>query len=311
MIVERLATTIRPQRLASRATASVVRHEAPAVVRAATVPVQTPGFKAKVLRAAHAFLNRHPKINKAIGFITEPMVKRKFNAPAAPGAGPVAAPLKTETIEKARAMMAERFKPEQGKVLIGISGGGKETVHAFVVSGVKPDGAVEITQAIAQYSDKPQAYEGVSGKITKLIDKKLGNQPNEMKGVVVEDWAEYAQRSKRNSIVLLELEATPAAAREALSEMKKMIGRPYDPTMLGSDPATAASEQAMYCTEITSWFVNKLKPGTIQASEVAGFPVFQVADHMRASNVHGGPLKVLYNGENRLDLKGLNPFPLQ
>ena len=38
----------------------------------------------------------------------------------------------------------------------------------------------------------------------------------------------------------------------------------------------------MYCTEISSWFVNTLRPGTIKPSEVSGLSVYQVADHMRA-----------------------------
>ena len=65
----------------------------------------------------------------------------------------------------------------------------------------------------------------------------------------------------------------------------------------------------MYCTEVSSWFVNRLKPGTVKQSTVGGYPVYQVTDHMKATDVHKGPLKVLYNGENRLDIAGLDPFP--
>ena len=44
----------------------------------------------------------------------------------------------------------------------------------------------------------------------------------------------------------------------------------------------------MYCTEISAWFVNQLRPGTIKTSTaMGGYPVFQVADHMRATDVNG------------------------
>ena len=40
-------------------------------------------------------------------------------------------------------------------------------------------------------------------------------------------------------------------------------------------------------------------------------PVFQVPDHLAATDVHGGALKVLYNGENRLDIVHNDPHPHQ
>jgi hypothetical protein len=281
---------------------------APAASSAPAAPARPHGIKPWAVEHLHDLLVAHPGLNKALAPVAGPFVKQKFNGPDKPGdVGP--APLQASTIEQARRIMAEHFHPEQGKVLIGVSGGGKETVHAFVVSGVEPDGKVKITQAIAQYSDKPEEYKGVGGWISKLLDKQLGNQPKQMKGVVVEDWSEYAARSKRNSIVLMELDADPAKAQAALKDLQKMVGKPYDKTMLGSDPATPATEQGMYCTEVSSWFINKLRPGTIKESQVAGYPVFQVADHLRAADLNGGPLKVLFNGQNRLDIKAADPFP--
>lgn len=265
----------------------------------------------KALPKVHDLLQRSPELNEALSHLTGPMIKRKFNAPSKAVAGSVPAPLQAKTIEEARALMASRFKPNEGKVLIGISGGGKETVHAFVVSGVKPDGSVRITQALAQVSDQPEAYQGFGGKVSQLMDKLLGNKPNRMQGVVEEDWAQYAVRAKRNSIAVLELEADPKLVKETLDEMKGLVGKPYDGTMLAADPATAATLQELYCTEVSAWFVNKLKPGTIKQSDMMGFPLYQVADHMKATTVHGGPLKVLFNGENRLDIKAADPFPKQ
>jgi hypothetical protein len=182
-------------------------------------------------------------------------------------------------------------------------------VHAFVVSGVTPDGKVKITQALAQYSDKPEDYKGLGGMIRKFLDKKLGNEPKQMQGVVEMDWSEYAKKYNRNTVVLMQLDADPAKAQAALKDLKGLVGKPYDQTMLGSTVATPASVSQMYCTEISSWFANTLKPGAIQPSMVGGYPVFQVADHMKATDVHGGPLKVLYNGENRLDIEHNDPFP--
>lgn len=263
----------------------------------------------KALPKVHDFLQRSPKLNDALSDLTSPLIKRKFNAPDKVASGAIAAPLMPKTIEEARAIMAARFKPAEGKVVIGISGGGKETVHAFVVSGVKPDGSVLITQALAQTSDQPEAYKGVSGKVSQLMDKMLGNKPNRMTGVVEEDWSRYAVRAKRNSIAILELDADPKVVQQALTEMKGLVGKPYDGTMLAADPATPATLQGMYCTEISAWFVNRIKPGTVKQSDILGYPLYQVADHMKATDVHGGPLKVLFNGENRLDIKAANPFP--
>ena len=261
------------------------------------------------LSTLHAVLRRLPGLNAFVGNFTGPIVKARFNPPPGVHEDPGPAPLKAETIEAARKLMAERFKPAAGKVLIAISGGGKETVHCFVVSGVKPDGTVMITQALAQYGDRADAYEGLGGKIRKWMDGKKGNQGREMLGVVEEPWTAYAKRSKRNSIVLMEMDADPAKIQAALKDLKSFVGRPYDRTMLASDPATEASEAGMYCTEVSSWFVNRLAPGTVKMSKSSGFPVFQVADHMRATDVHGGPLKVIYNGEQRLDLQNVDPFP--
>lgn len=263
----------------------------------------------KALPKVHDLLERSPQLNEALSSITGPMIKHKFNAPAKAATGAVAAPLSAKTIEEARAIMAANFKPAEGKVLVGISGGGKETVHAFVVSGVRPDGSVRITQALAQVTDQPEAYEGFGGKISQLMDKLLHNKPNRMQGVVEEDWSQYAVRAKRNSIAILELDTDPKTAQKALEEMKGFIGRPYDGTMLAADPATPATLQQLYCTEVSSWFVNRIKPGTIKQSDLLGYPLYQVADHMKATEVHGGPLKVLFNGENRLDIKAANPFP--
>jgi len=263
----------------------------------------------KALPKMHDVLERSPQLNEALSNLTGPMIKHKFNAPAKEAAASVAAPLSAKTIEEARAIMAANFKPEAGKVLVGISGGGKETVHTFVVSGVRPDGSVRITQALAQTSDQPEAYQGISGKISQLMDKMLHNNPNRMKGVVEEDWNQYAVRAKRNSIAILELDADPKVAQQTLEEMKGLVGKPYDGTMLAADPATPATMQAMYCTEVSAWFVNKIQPGTIKQSDILGYPLYQVADHMKATELHGGPLKVLYNGENRLDIKAADPFP--
>lgn len=263
----------------------------------------------KTLPKVHDLLQRSPQLNEALSDLTSPLIKRKFNAPSKAAAGAIAPPLNPKTIEEARALMAARFKPDEGKVLVGISGGGKETVHAFVVSGVKPDGSVLITQALAQTTEQAEAYTGLTGKVSKFMDKVLGNKPNRMQGVVEEDWSKYAVRAKRNSIAVLELEADPRAVKEALQEMKRLQGKPYDGTMLAADPATPATMQALYCTEVSSWFVNRLKPGTIKQSDILGYPLYQVADHMKATTVHGGPLKVLFNGENRLDIKAADPFP--
>lgn len=260
------------------------------------------------LPRVHSALSRSPRLNDAVGNLTGPMVKRMFNKPSAPGEnGPP--PLTARTIEEARRIMADRFRPEEGRVLIGIAGGGKETVHAFVVSGVEPDGSVTITQALAQTAGKPEDYSGVGGKLSQMLDKALGNKPEQMQGVLTESWSSYAVRSKRNSVVILELQADPKEVAKALAELEALVGKPYDKAMLGADPATPATQAGMYCTEISSWFVNRLRPGTIRPSRVMGFPIFQVADHMRATTVHGGPLKVLFNGQNRLDIAAVDPFP--
>ena len=302
-IVSRPARAVQPP-------APVLRPAAPAPAPAAPA---TPGFGQRAMGFAvekiQALLVRSPRLNRALGHLSGPFIKQRFNAPAKPGAETGPAPLSAATIAEAQKIMAARFRPKEGKVLIGIAGGGKETVHAFVVSGVKPDGKVTITQALAQYSDRPEQYEGLGGWIRKKLDQKLGNEAKEMIGVVEDDWAAYARRSNRNSVVLLELDADPKQIEETLKQLKGLVGKPYDQTMLTSDPATAATEMAMYCTEISSWFVNRLRPGTIPRSEVSGLSVYQVADHMRATDVHGGPLKVLYNGQNRLDLKKIDPFP--
>lgn len=313
MTIQRVSVS-RPQPLAARPV--VARTAAAANVTTTPAPAPAPakpGFKQKLITWAmpklHDFLAAHPAANRFAANLTGPFVKQRFNGPAKPGAPTPPAPLQAATIEQARQIMAANFKPAAGKVIVGIAGGGNETVHAFVVSGVTPDGHVKITQALAQYGDKPEDYKGLGGMIRKFLDKKLGNEPKQMQGVVEMDWSEYAKQYNRNTVVLTELDADPAKVQAALKDLKGLVGRPYDQTMLGSDPATPATVSQMYCTEISSWFVNTLRPGTIKPSFVSGYPVYQVADHMKAMDVNGGPLKVLYNGENRLDIKNANPFP--
>ncbi|MEB3222559.1 MAG: hypothetical protein VKS61_10820 [Candidatus Sericytochromatia bacterium] len=283
---------------------------AASVARAPAPNAADGGVKAWALKTLHGWMARHPRFARLVGDVTGPFVKRRFNPLPGKVADVGPAPLRADTVEAARALMAGRFRPAEGKAIIGISGGGKETVHAFVVSGVKPDGSVLITQALAQYSDRPEIYDGPTGWLRKLLDRKLGNQPRQMMGVVEEDWTRYAARAERNSVVLMEVEADPAKLEATLRDLKRLVGRPYDRTMLASDPATAATEAGMYCTEVSSWFVNRLHPGTVKMSEVSGYPAVQVVDHLRATDVHGGRLKVLYNGESRLDVKGLDPFPV-
>jgi hypothetical protein len=262
-----------------------------------------------VFNGLHFVLDRAPWLNRALGHVTGPLVKRKFNTPAGVAEPPAPAPLEAKTIEDARRTMAKAFDPEHGKVVIGISGGGAETVHCFVVSGVKPDGQVMITQALAQATGPEEEYKGLGGKLERFLDQKLGNSTKRMAGVVEDNWVEYAKRSKRNSIVVMQLDADPKQAEAAIAKLKSFVGRPYDHTMLSAVRATEADNMEMFCTEISSWFVNELKPGTIQQSSVAGWKIFQVADHMKATDVHGGPLKVLFNGQNRLDIAGLDPHP--
>lgn len=309
------------QRVLTRTVAGPTAQVAKATPKAKAPPaIAKPGLlaraggwvKAKFLRgflATFHFTLRHaPALNRWMGNVTGPFVKARFNPPPSSDAGPAA--LKAETIEQARQIMAEHFKPQAGKVVIAISGGGTETVHCFVVSDVKPDGSVMITQSLAQYADKAEIYRGVGGWIRKKLDAWKGNQPREMLGVVTDSWTDYAVRSRRNSIAILELDADPAKVADSLSRLRQLVGKPYDQTMLAADPATKSTEMAMYCTEISSWFVNRLRPGTVHRSLAGGgYPVFQVADHMRATTVHGGPLRVLFNGQNRLDIKGLDPFP--
>lgn len=257
----------------------------------------------------HDELVKHPGFNDLMGNFTGPYVKHMFNAPAKAGAAAGPAMLKDATIEQARSIMAKAFDPAKGKAVIAISGGGDKTVHAFVVSGVDKDGHVQITQAIAQVNGKPEDYSGVGGFIRKSLDKLFHNPQEQMKGVVVEDWEEYAKRSQRNTVAIMQVDGDPKKVQETLKRLNGLVGKPYDRTMTASDPATPSSEQAMYCTEISAWFVNQLHPGTIKPSKVAGMAVFQVADHMRASDAMGGPLKVLFNGENRLDLSHADPIP--
>lgn len=319
MTIQRTGTPQLPvRRLAATVPARPVAVQAPAQapVRTADVPtVNEESLKGKLtawaLPKVSKLLAKFPSLNEFAGHITGPFVKKKFNAPAKPGQPTPAAPLQAASIEEARSIMASRFKPKEGKVVIGISGGGNETVHCFVVSDVKPDGKVTITQALAQYSDQQEAYKGIGGKIEKFIDKKIGNESREMQGVVEMDWSTYAKDYNRNTVVLMELDADPAKIEAALKDLKGFVGKPYDHTMLGSDPATKATEAGMYCTEVSSWFINRLRPGTVKQSTVGGYPVYQVTDHMKATDVHNGPLKVLYNGENRLDIKNLNPFPIK
>lgn len=293
----------------SRATQPPAAHS-PSLVEAVRKDVKRSAkhVLTSTLSMTHDVLEKSPQLNEALGAVTGPIVKRMFNSPDKPGqSGP--APLQAQTIEQARALMVQNFKPAAGKMLIGISGGGKKTVHSFVVSGIKPDGRVLITQAIAQVGSQPEDYRGIGGRVSQAMDKLLGNQPNKMKGVVEEDWNEYAARAHRNSIVLLEVDADPEKARHALEELSKLVGKPYDHTMLGSSATTTATQQQMYCTEITAWFVNAIRPGTIKPSDVYGFSGFSVEDHLRATDAHGGPLKILFNGENRIDVAADSPYP--
>lgn len=276
---------------------------------------------APVARSLHTWLLDSPRLNNAISNVTAPFVKAVgnlagpfivkdfFNPFAKPPETPAPDPLKRETIKAAERIMADRFRPAEGKVIIGISGSGAETVHCFVVSDVKPNGRVTITHAIPSYSNRAENYAGIGGAVRELLDRVKGNDARALEGVTEHDWATYAAKSKRNTLVLLELEANPEAIEQALQELKTFVGRPYDSTLLAGEKPTAASTAAFYCTELSSWFINRLRPGTVKMSSVKGYPIFQVADHMRATEIHGGPLKVLYNGENRLDVAGLNPIP--
>ena len=294
---------------------AAAKSTATAVTNAAEKAAAKPGLVTRAEQGAlhwlHDEMVRHTWVNEAVGNFTGPYIKHKFNAPAVAGAlGP--APLKAETIAAARQKMIEAFKPQQGKAVIAIAGGGDTAVHAFVVSDVTKDGHVKITQAIAQVNGKPDDYRGIGGFIRWVLDKFVFKNPmQQMKGVVVEDWDEYAVRSQRNSVVVMEVDADPAKLQATLKKLQGLVGKPYDRTMTASDPATKSSEMAMYCTEISAWFVNELHPGTIKQSTVAGMPVFQVPDHLAATDVHGGALKVLYNGENRLDIVHNDPHPHQ
>lgn len=281
---------------------------------ASAEPPKKPGLMARALgglaNGLHDVCLHVPFLNRAFGVVAGPFIKQRFNPAPKPNQVQTWPDAFTpEEVRGLEAKMAQAFKPKEGKVLVALCGGGKETVHAFVVSGVSPDGHVKITQALAQTAGKPEDYSGVSGFIRKFLDRKLGNAPEQMIGVVEEDFASYALRSKRNTFVLLELDAEPAEAEKALQELKGLVGKPYDRTMMSGEKATSASQQEMYCTEISSWFVNRLKPGTIEQSRMYGYPIYQVADHIKASSVHGGPLKVLANAGNRLDLEAVDPFP--
>jgi|GEM_PF-2862405 len=258
---------------------------------------------------AHDAMVRSPALDRAVGHLSGPFVKHRFNAPPAPGAATGPRALSADTIEEARALMARHFRPEEGKILVGIAGTGRETVHTFVVSGVRDDGAVRITQALAQVTEVPEDRRGLGGAVSGLLDRWLGNAPGRMQGVVEEDWATYARRSGRNTVAVLQLEADPRRVQEALEDLKRFVGKPYDRTLLASETATAASQAGFYCTEVSSWFLNRIRPGTVKPSRLMGYPVYQVSDHMRATEVHGGPLKVLYNGDDRLDFRALDPFP--
>lgn len=302
------------QASAAQAAASGAAAPRPASAPAAAAAPKKPGLAARALgvlaSGIHDACLHVPLLNRALGVVAGPFIKQRFNpAPKPDQVQTWPDAFTPEEVRGLEAKMAQSFKPQEGKVLVALCGGGKETVHAFVVSGVTPDGHVKITQALAQTNGKPEDYSGVSGFIRKFLDRKLGNSPEQMTGVVEEDFASYALRAKRNTFVLLELDADPAEAQKALQELKGLVGKPYDRTLMSGAKATKASQQEMYCTEISSWFVNRLKPGTIQQSRMYGYPLYQVADHMRATTLHGGPLKVLANAGNRLDLEAVDPFP--
>lgn len=264
---------------------------------------------AQVVGGVSWAMRHSPGLNQAIGHVSGPFVKQRFNAPPKPGEPTGPSPLDEAAIKAAEAQMRAAFDPSKGKLVVGLAGTETETVHAFVVSSVKPDGTVMITQALAQYNGKPEEYKGIGGWISKKLDQHLGNKPEQMMGVVEEPWASYAARSKRNTAVVMSFDADPAKAQEALATLKSFVGRPYDKTMLAAEPATKASEAGMYCTEIAAWFVNKLLPGAVQTSKASGLDAFQVADIMRASTLHGGPLRVRHNAHDRLDVRAADPHP--
>lgn len=287
-----------------------------------TEHVQTSdSLMAPVGRNLHKWLLQSPQANRAVSHVTAPFVKAVGNLAGPfivnnvfkPWAKPPqtnAPPLLSQaTIHQAERVMADRFRPQNGKVIIGISGSGFETVHCFVVSGVGPKGQVRVTHALPSYGEKPENYAGIGGAIREMLDKLNGNDTRALIGVTEQKWTEYAVQSKRNTIVLLELEAHPSAVAKTLRTLRTFLGRPYDKTLLAAETPTDATTAEFYCTELSAWLINTLRPGTVKMSSFGGYPVFQVADHMRATDVHGGPLKVLYNGHDRLDIAGVNPLP--
>lgn len=306
-----------PQPQASAAPVRAADSYRPAPVVAPAAPEPAPGLfarvKAGVLGALVAgvtwLMRRSTWVNDAVGHLSGPFVKQRFNAPAKPGQDPGPAPLTEAQIKAAEAQLRANFDPAKGKVVVGIAGTEDETVHAFVVSRVLPDGTVMITQALAKSDGPPEEYKGLGGAISKFLDRKLGNEPRQMRGVVEEPWASYAARSHRNTAIVMSLQTDPAKAQEAISTLRSFVGRPYDKTMLAAEPATAASEAGMYCTEIAAWFVNKLAPGTVKMSKNSGLAAFTVSDLMKATEVHGGPLRVHHNAEQRLDIRAADPHP--
>jgi len=246
-------------------------------------------------------------LTEVVGHVTGPMVKHRFNGPQKPG-GPV--PLSQADIEAARKAMVAHFHPERGEVVVLVTGGGRETVHAAVITGVSATGDVRIEQAIAQTGREPETYPGWLGGLSRWVDTRLGNSMFRMQGVLEDDWSRYAPAARRNTALVLSLQGDPARARSALGQVRGWIGRPYDRCLLAAEPATAATDREFYCTEIVAAYLNRVRPGVVGMSVVTGYRAFQVRDLMAATTRHGGPLQVWFNAGDRLDVAGLDPFPV-
>ena len=245
-------------------------------------------------------------LTNVVGYLTGPLVKHRFNGPQKPG-GP--GPLSPADVEAARKAMVAHFHPKRGEVVVVVTGGGRETVHAAVVTGVSASGDVRIEQALAQTGSAPESYEGPLGVFSRGLDAWKGNAPVRMRGVLEDDWAHYAPLARRNTALVLSLAGDPDRARDALSRVRGWLGRPYDRCLLAAEPATPATDRELYCTEIVAAFLNRVRPGTVGMSVVTGYRAFQVRDLMAATTLHGGPLQVRYNAGDRLDVAALDPFP--
>jgi hypothetical protein len=245
-------------------------------------------------------------LTDVVGHVTGPLVKFRFNGPQKPG-GP--APLSPLDVDAARQAMVAHFHPERGEVVVVVTGGGRETVHAAVVTGVSATGDVRIEQAIAQTGRDLETYAGPLGILSRMLDAWKGNAPVRMQGVLEDDWSRYAVAARRNTALVLSLQGEPVRARAALARVRDWIGRPYDRCLLAAEPATPASDRELYCTEIVAAFFNRVRPGTVGMSIVTGYRAFQVRDLMAATTLHGGALHIRFNAGDRLDVAGLDPFP--